>query len=49
MLNQNFLYIQLSRDLGKEFDITNLKRIRKFYKLFQKGAAVRHQLLYGYY
>lgn len=43
------LSIQMTKDFGKGFDITNLKRIRKFYLLFRKGAAVRHQLGWTHY
>ena len=38
------LSIRLSRELGKGFDISNLKRMRQFYCLFPIGAAVRRQL-----
>ena len=35
---------KLTKELGKGYNVTNLKRMRQFYLLFQKGAAVRHQL-----
>jgi predicted nuclease of restriction endonuclease-like (RecB) superfamily len=38
------LSVTLSRELGKGFDISNLKRMRQFYCLFPISAAVRHQL-----
>ncbi len=31
-------------EFGKGFDVTNLKNMRKFYKAFRKGDAVRHLL-----
>ena len=34
---------KLTRELGKGYDISNLKRMRQFYLLFRKGGAVRHQ------
>ena len=36
--------IRLTKELGKGYDVSNLKRMRKFYLLFQKGGAMRHQL-----
>ena len=36
-------------DFGKGFDETNLKRMRKFYLLFQKGATPCHQLSWSHY
>jgi predicted nuclease of restriction endonuclease-like (RecB) superfamily len=38
------LSVRLSGELGKGFDISNLKRMRQFYCLFPIGAAVKHQL-----
>ncbi len=35
---------RLTKELGKGYNVTNLKRMRQFYLFFQKGAAVRHQL-----
>ena len=43
------LSIQMTKDFGKGFDITNLKRMRQFYLLFQKGATVQHQLSWSHY
>lgn len=40
---------QMTRDFGKGFDITNLKRMRQFYILFQKGATLQHQLSWSHY
>ena len=36
--------IRLTKELGKGYDVSNLKRMRQFYLLFQKGGALRHQL-----
>ena len=36
--------IRLTKELGKGYDVFNLKRMRQFYLLFQKGGALRHQL-----
>ena len=33
---------KLTNELGKGYNATNLKRMRQFYLLFEKGAAVRH-------
>ena len=33
---------KLTKELGKGYNATNLKRMRQFYLLFEKGAAVRH-------
>ena len=33
---------KLTEELGKGYNVTNLKRMRQFYLLFEKGAAVRH-------
>ena len=35
---------RLTWELGKGYDVSNLKRMRQFYLLFQKGGALRHQL-----
>ena len=34
----------LTKEYGKGYDISNLKRMRQFYILFQKGAPLAHQL-----
>lgn len=43
------LSIEMTKDFGKGFDVTNLKRMRQFYALFRKGATVRHQLSWSHY
>ena len=37
------LSARLTKEFGKGFDASNLKRMRQFYLLFPKGAAVKHQ------
>ena len=37
------LSARLTQEFGKGFDASNLKRMRQFYLLFPKGAAVKHQ------
>jgi len=39
----------LTRELGKGYNTTSLKRMRKFFLLIQKGAALRHQLSWTHY
>ena len=34
---------KLTKELGKGYDVSNLKRMRQFYLLFRKGGALRHQ------
>ena len=34
----------LTKEYGKGYDVSNLKRMRQFYILFQKGAPLAHQL-----
>ena len=34
---------KLTKELGKGYDVSNLKRMRQFYLLFQKSGALRHQ------
>ncbi len=34
----------LTKEYGKGYDISNLKRMRQFYLTFQKGGALHHQL-----
>lgn len=36
--------IKLTNEIGKGYGITNLKRMRQFYQMIEKGAAVRHLL-----
>ena len=39
---------ELTSLYGKGYDISNLKRMRQFYLLFQKGATVWHQLSWSH-
>lgn len=36
--------IKLTNEIGKGYGITNLKRMRQFYQMIEKGAAVQHLL-----
>ena len=40
---------RLTKELGKGFDTTSLKRMRQFYLLIQKGAPMEHQLSWSHY
>ena len=40
---------KLTLELGKGYNVTNLKRYRQFYLLIQKGAPLSHQLSWSYY
>ncbi len=40
---------KLTEELGKGYDITNLKRMRQFYIEFRKGAPLEHQLTWSHY
>ena len=40
---------KLTIELGKGYNVTNLKRYRQFYILIQKGAPMAHQLSWSYY
>lgn len=40
---------QLTREFGKGFDRSNLIQMRKFYVMFQKSDALRHQLSWTHY
>ena len=40
---------RLTNELGKKYDITTLKRMRQFYLVIEKGAAVGHQLTWTHY
>ena len=40
---------KLTLELGKGYNVTNLKRYRQFYMLIQKGAPMAHQLSWSYY
>ena len=41
--------IKLTKELGKGYTISNLKRFRQFYELIQKGATLSHQLSWSHY
>ena len=43
------LSIQLTKDFGKGFTITNLKYMRKFYKTFKKSHTLCDQLSWSHY
>lgn len=36
--------IKLTREIGKKYNSTNLKRMRQFYLMIEKGAPIGHQL-----
>ena len=40
---------RLFNDIGRKYNITTLKRIRQFYLVVEKGAALRHQLSWTHY
>ena len=40
---------KLSQEIGKKYNITTLKRMRQFYLIIEKGAAMRHQLSWSHY
>ena len=40
---------QLITDVGNNYDITTLKRMRQFYNIIQKGATLWHQLSWSHY
>ena len=39
---------KLTNDLGKGYDVSNLKRMRQFYFLIEKGVALPHQLSWSH-
>ena len=41
--------LKLTKELGKGYNSSSLKRMRKFYILIQKGATVSHQLTWSHY
>ena len=41
--------LKLTKDLGKGYNISSLKRMRQFYLIFGKGATVSHQLSWSHY
>ena len=40
---------KLTNELGKGYTITNLKRMRQFYLMIEKGATMWHQLSWSHY
>ena len=40
---------KLTEELGSGYNVTTLKRMRKFYTLIQKGASLTHQLTWSHY
>lgn len=45
----NELSIQLTKDFGRGFDVTNLRNMRQFYIVFQKRDTVCHELSWSHY
>ena len=41
--------VKLTNELGKGYGVTNLKRMRKFYNIVQKGARLAHLLSWSHY
>ncbi len=41
--------IKLTMDVDKKYNQTNLKRMRQFYNLIEKGAPLAHQLSWSHY
>ena len=41
--------IKLTREIGKKYNSTNLKRMRQFYLMIKKGAPIGHQLSWSHY
>ena len=44
-----FLSERLTSDFGRGFDITNLRKMKRFYALYQKQDAVRLELSWTHY
>ena len=40
---------RLTNELGRGYSITNLKRMRQFYLIIEKGATLWHQLTWSHY
>jgi len=40
---------RLTKELGKGYDTTTLKRMRKFFLIIEKGAPLGHQLTWSHY
>lgn len=43
------LSIALTKDYGKGFDESNLRRMRQFYLIFKKRDILRHELSWPHY
>ena len=43
------LSVQMTKDFGKGFDVTNLRNMRQFYLVFQKRDTVCHELSWSHY
>ena len=41
--------LKLINEVDKKYNTTNLKRMRQFYLMIEKGAALRHQLTWSHY
>ena len=41
--------VKLTKEFGKSYNPTTLKRIRKFYIMIKKGATLWHQLSWSHY
>ena len=41
--------LKLSKEIGKKYNITTLKRMRQFYLIIGKGATLWHQLSWSHY
>ena len=41
--------IKLTKDLGRGYSLSNLKRMRQFFLLIEKGVAMQHQLSWNHY
>ena len=41
--------IKLIKEVDKKYNVTNLKRMRQFYNLIEKGATLSHQLSWSHY
>ncbi len=39
---------RLTKELGKGYDVSNLKRMRQFYLTFSRGVALPHQLSWSH-
>ena len=41
--------LKLTRELGKGYNVSSLKRMRQFYFVIKKGATLSHQLTWSHY